>query len=90
MANTTNPTLTSSWSLLVPLGSDFLLTLPFSTSTEIEVATTSSDSVSPTVSGHILSGALQEPITRSLLGLGAVWVRAKKGTVSVVLNTWVP
>lgn len=87
---TTNPSLTSSWSLIVAAGSDFLMTLPFFNPTALEIATTASDSISPTVSGHTVSGDRQDHITRSLVGPGSVWARSKGSTVTVVLNTWVP
>jgi len=36
---TTNPTLNGNWSKLVDAGYEFLLTLPFSTRVDVEIAT---------------------------------------------------
>lgn len=84
---TTNPTLTTAWSKIVDAGYDFLLTLPFSTRTSIEVAT--SDSVAdPTVVGHVVRGDQYESINRTLIGTGYVYARTREGTATVVLNAW--
>lgn len=86
---TTNPTVTATWTKLVALGDDFLLTLPFSTRFDIEVATTDADSAPTGGQGHILSGDHQEGLNRLLVGPGYVWAKAG-GSVPVVLNTWTP
>jgi hypothetical protein len=90
MADTTNPTVTTTWSKLVATGDDFLLTLPFfGSATTVEVATTTADSAPTGIVGHIISGEHQEGINRVLIGPGYVWAKAK-GNVPVVLNTWTP
>ena len=88
MAVTTNPTVTAAWSAIVPAGSYFMLTLPFATRYDIEVATTDAAGTAPTVVGHVLSGDQQEGLTRDLLGPGTVWARTRSGSTTVVLNTW--
>ncbi len=88
MASTTNPTITTTWSAIVAVGSNFLLTLPFDTNYSIEVATTDSAVTGPTVRGHVLSGDQQEGLTRDLIGPGTVWARPLIGSAAVVLNVW--
>lgn len=90
MAATTNPALTATWSVLVAVGNDFLLSLPFATRYDIEVATTDSAVTAPTVVGHVLAGDQQEGLTRDLLGPGTVWARTRSGAATVVLNAWAP
>jgi hypothetical protein len=86
---TTNPTLTASWSKLVDAGDEFLLTLPFSTRTSIEVAVKDADSA-PTVNGHILRGDQFEAMNRTLIGPGYVYARTQGGSVPVILSSWTP
>lgn len=86
---TTNPTLTSAWSKLVDAGDEFLLTLPFSTRTSIEVAIKDTDAA-PTVQGHVLRGEEGASMTRSLIGPGYVYARTQAGTVPVILSAWTP
>lgn len=88
MAATTNPTITQTWSAIVAAGSYFLLTLPFASRYDVEVATTDSAVTGPTVVGHILSGDQQEGLTRDLIGPGTVWARTRDGSTTVVLNAW--
>lgn len=90
MAATTNPALTATWSAIVAVGDAFLLSLPFATRYDIEVATTDDAGTAPTVVGHVLAGDQQEGITRDLLGPGTVWARTRSGSVPVVLNAWTP
>ena len=86
--STTNPSVTASWGKLVDTGDDFLLTLPFATSTRIEVAVSDTDEA-PTVQGHVLSGDRGDSMNRSLIGPGYVYARvAESGSVNVVLNAW--
>jgi hypothetical protein len=89
MANTTNPTVTTTWSKLVATGDDFLLTLPYVTHLDVQVATTTADSAPTGIIGNIISGEHQEGINRILIGPGYVWAKAE-GSVPVVLNTWTP
>jgi len=84
---TTNPTLNSSWTKIVDAGYEFLLTLPFSTRVDIEVATKDSEAA-PTVRGHVLRGDQFESLNRTLIGPGYVYARTTSGTVPVVLNAW--
>ena len=88
MAATTNPTITQTWSAIVAAGNYFLLTLPFASRFDVEVATTDAAGTAPTVVGHILSGDEQEGLTRDLLGPGTVWARTRSGSTTVVLNAW--
>ena len=88
MATTTNPSLTTTWTAIVAVGSNFLLTLPFSTRASIEVATTDSAVTGPTVQGHVLAGDLKEGLTRDLIGPGTVWARSQGAPATVVLNVW--
>jgi len=84
---TTNPTITTTWAKLADAGTEFLLTLPFSTRTSIEVATSDTD-VAPTVNGHVLRGDQYESINRTLIGTGYVYARTSEGSVTGVLNVW--
>ena len=78
------------WSKIVALGDDFLLTLPFATRTDIEVAITDADSAPTVVRGHVLAGDQHEDLNRLLIGPGYVWARSPGGALPVVLNTWTP
>jgi hypothetical protein len=86
---TTNPTITTAWAKLVNLGDDFLLTLPFTTRTSIEVAIKDSDAA-PTVQGHVIRGDRIEGLNRTLLGPGYVFARCQEGSVVATLSAWTP
>lgn len=86
---TKNPTITTAWAKLVDLGDNFLLTLPFTTRTSIEVAITDSDA-EPTVQGHVLRGDEIEGLNRALIGPGYVFARCQEGSVAVTLTPWTP
>jgi hypothetical protein len=86
---TTNPTITTAWAKIVNVGDSFLLTLPFTTRTSIEVAVRDADSA-PTVQGHVLRGDRAESLTRSLIGPGYVFARSQGGSVVVNLSAWTP
>lgn len=85
------------WSLIVPAGTDFLLTLPQASQT-IYVATNdddedSSDSEPPadSVIGHALRPG-SDGMNRALLGPGDVYARHVDSATSVTLalTTWAP
>ena len=84
---TTNPTLNGSWTKIVDAGYEFLLTLPFSTRVDVEIATQDTKEA-PTVRGHVLRGDQFESLNRTLIGPGYVYARTTSGTVPVVLNAW--
>ena len=84
---TTNPTLNGSWTKIVDAGYEFLLTLPFSTRVDVEIATQDTEEA-PTVRGHVLRGDQFESLNRTLIGPGYVYARTTAGTVPVVLNAW--
>ena len=84
---TTNPTLNGSWTKIVDAGYEFLLTLPFSTRVDVEIATKDTEEA-PTVKGHVLRGDQFESLNRTLIGPGYVYARTTSGTVPVVLNAW--
>jgi len=86
---TTNPTITTAWAKLVDLGDEFLLTLPFTTRTSIEVAVRDADTV-PTVQGHVLRGDRIEGLNRALIGPGYVFARCQGGSVVATLSAWTP
>jgi len=68
---TTNKTVTGDWSRIVDLGAEFLL----SALDPVEIAVTAADATAPTVSsGHYLAPG--DGLTRSLIGVGAIWCRA--------------
>lgn len=82
---TTNPTVTADWTLVVPdTGQDFLLSMPFDSPIQIEVATSAHSGVAPVVRGHKLRGVL----SRERLGPGAVFARCHEGAVDLALNAW--
>ena len=86
---TTNPTVTADWTLVVPdTGQDFLLSMPFDSPIQIEVATSAHSGVAPVVRGHMLSDSKRESINRNLLGPGAVFARCHEGAVDLALNAW--
>ena len=87
---TANPTITTSWSLIVTAGNEFLLscrTLP-----PIEIAV-SDTATAPTVAGHVLDPAENNGATRALLGPGFVYARLVGGqtdSITAVLTAWTP
>ncbi len=86
---TTNPLVTSDWTLVVPdTGQNFLLSMPFDSPISIEVATSPHSGVVPTVQGHMYSASKREKIDRERLGPGAVFVRCQNGPVELALNVW--
>lgn len=87
---TSNPTLTSSWSLLVTAGDEFLLSAPV-LHYRIEVAAVD-DEGEPDVDGHPLQGGgdSRESLNRALIGPGYIYARSLKGAVDVVVTTWTP
>ena len=94
--STTNPTIfTSTWTLVVAAGDDFLLSLPFSSPITVEVATLATEPVDPDtpdtelagITGHLLTGSAQESINRTLIGPGYVYARSPQGALNVVLTT---
>lgn len=86
---TTNPALTTSWAKIVVLGNNFLLTLPFTNASRIEVAVQDTD-VAPTVQGHVMRGRRGDTLTRTQLGPGHVYARAIDGAATVTLSSWTP
>ena len=96
---TTNPTIfTSTWTLVVAAGDDFLLSLPFSSPITVEVATLAAEPVAPDtpdtelagLTGHLLTGSSQESLNRGLIGPGYVYPRSSRGALNIVLTTWTP
>lgn len=88
---TSNPTVTSDWSLIVSDSAlDFFLSIPFESPVRVEVAT--SDDVdefpSANLRGHYLKPAKRESINRAVLGPGYVFARCQQGPVLLVLNAW--
>lgn len=88
---TTNPVLTTAWSLIVTAGDDFLFELP-PTSQEIQaqIATRDTESV-PTVSGHTITARESEGMNRVLIGPGYVYARVIGiSEYATVLTAWTP
>ena len=87
---TSNQLLTSSWSLLVEAGDEFLLSAPV-LNYRIEVAAVDTETT-PDVDGHPLQGGgdNRESLNRALIGPGYVYGRSLRGPVSVVITSWTP
>ena len=85
--STTNTALTTAWAKIVDDGTDFLLTLPFTSRMTIEVATAAS-APNATLQGHPLRADKIDGLNRALVGSGDVYARCLDGGVSIVLTTW--
>lgn len=96
---TTNPTLTGGWTLIVPAGDEFLLTLPAPCQTVFVAIGTDDGSDTDTdpeppaagLLGHALAAGV-DGMNRSLLGPGPVFARCvdSSATVILALTTWTP
>ena len=95
---TPNPTITKDWELVVPAGSEFLLSLPFRANTGVEIAVMETeeapDESGGAIFGHRIDPTGHEGITRSLVGPGYVYARTRDfsavgTTVRIALTTWV-
>ena len=88
---TTNPIITTAWSLIVTAGDDFLLELP-PTSKEIQaqIAIRDTETV-PTVTGHTITARESEGMNRNLIGPGYVYARVIGiSEYPAVLTAWTP
>lgn len=88
---TTNPILTSSWSLIVTAGNDFLFELPpTSKPIEAQIAIRDTETV-PTVQGHTITARESEGMNRNLIGPGYVYARVLGiSEYTAVLTAWTP
>ena len=90
---TSNPTITGNWTLIVPEGDEFLLTLPLA-SQAAHVAIGDSTSSDPEPPPNDLLGHAMVPgadgINRALLGPGPVYARCTDPAASmpVALTAW--
>lgn len=80
---TTNPVLTTSWSLVATLGREFLLSIP--DEPVIELAIRDAETV-PTVSGHVFKPGFV--LTRTLAGPGYLYGRTQRDSVALALSGW--
>ncbi len=86
---TENKTVGSTWGKIVDNGAEFFLSLPFTNSTQVFVASVAAGgSVAAGVIGHPLrSGEIQE-MSRGLIGPGEIHARCPDGSVVVSVSTW--
>jgi len=96
---TTNPTVTGAWTLIVPEGDEFLLTLPVASQTllvAIGAADNSDSDSDPQPPAADLLGHTMTPgadgMNRALLGPGPVFARCVDplASVKVALTVWTP
>lgn len=89
MATTQNITLGANYQLIVSDGSEFFLSLPWSTGATIELVTSDTAEPPDIEFGHQLTGSAIESINRSIIGDGNVFARSKHtGPLTIVLNIW--
>lgn len=88
---TTNPALTTSYTKIVDAGDEFLLTLPLTATTAVDVAVADTESApADTVIGHRLSTDQHEALNRALTGPGYIYARAIDRACTVAVTTWTP
>lgn len=82
-------TLTSAWQLIATAGDEFLLTLAPGRADTVAVAV-SDTAQTPTVTGHLLTGAERDGMNRTLLGPGYVYARTQGLDLLAALTAWTP
>lgn len=88
-----NPVVDTTWRLLVPEGSDFLMTLPYRSTVGIELATMEAETppVDPedsVVFGHRVGPDGSQGMTRALIGPGYVYARTRFDSAVIALSVW--
>jgi hypothetical protein len=86
---TSNPSVGTSWTQLVPAGDDFTLGVQANdhAGNHLAVAATDADS-EPSVAGHILATPANV-INRALIGSGFVWAKSLRDTaITLWLHRW--
>jgi len=87
---TTNPIITSDWSLIVTAGDEFILSCR--QAGPIEIAIRDAVTAPVGIAGHVIDPYSNEGVDRATVGPGYVYARrADSGdAVAVVLTAWTP
>jgi hypothetical protein len=86
---TTNPTIGTSWGLLVTSGLEFFLSVAHDAPMSVEVAISDTEEApAMTLRGHRLSAKALQEYNRDLIGPGYVYAISRDAPADVVLSTW--